>query len=328
LQNVLSYVGPGHHLFVALVSSWWKERYATLQHQQLNIRDQHDQEKIITRASQTTLFSSAFATPSRVQLAHECGLECASDKCQRAAGRHADVATLATAHKLGMQFTAATMAGAAQSNKLAEVQYLHSRGCPWALRLLEYAAVSGKFELARWCYEHGCHWDSLAKAPEHAALSGNVELMTWLLQQPGTELSVIVMRFAAFKGHRAMCEYLHSQQSPWDKECTHDAATSGNLVLLQWFMDNGCPWNAVRLCRAAAEGGSVEVLNYLQQLGLLTSTARLTCMLDMTAFCEHLAAAKWLREHGAQWPTEFKYASWRGRVLEWAVAEGFIPPTH
>jgi hypothetical protein len=34
LQNVLSYVGPGHCLFVALVSTWWKKVYTALEPQQ------------------------------------------------------------------------------------------------------------------------------------------------------------------------------------------------------------------------------------------------------------------------------------------------------
>jgi hypothetical protein len=100
-----------------------------------------------------TLYSSAFPVFSRFELAHESGLDYASPQCQRAAGKHADIATLALAHKLGVQYTAAAMAGAAQRKKLAEVQYLHSQGCPWYFAQLIIAASSGHFELLRWCYE-------------------------------------------------------------------------------------------------------------------------------------------------------------------------------
>jgi hypothetical protein len=158
LQNVLSYVGPGHHLFVAPVCKWWKEMYATLDSQQLTINAGYRCASIITCDHQMTLFSSIFASPSRVKLAHKSGLDCTSGAYQRAAGKHANTATLATAHELGMQCTADTMIVAAQSNKLAEVQYLHDQGCPWPLKLLETAASSGHFELLRWCREHGCLW--------------------------------------------------------------------------------------------------------------------------------------------------------------------------
>jgi hypothetical protein len=83
-----------------------------------------------------TLYSSVFASPSRVKLAHESGLRCTSLAYGHAAGSYADIATLATAHELGMPYTADTMIGAGKCNKLAEIQYMHSEGCPWPRRLL------------------------------------------------------------------------------------------------------------------------------------------------------------------------------------------------
>eukprot|EP00953_Heterococcus_sp_UTEX-ZZ885_P001371 1257-Heterococcus_DN1.PRE.1 len=142
--------------------------------------------------------------------------------------------------------------------------------------------------------------------------------MAWVLQRPELQLSPEGhIAAAALHGDMAMCQFLHSQQSPWDKECTHHAAISGNLDLLRWFIHSGCPWNAQELCTAAAEGGSVEVLNYLQQLGLLTSTALFTLMLSHvgSALFGTLAAAKWLRQQGAEWPTAFH----RGRPWSSAV---------
>jgi hypothetical protein len=37
LQNVLSFVGPGHYLFVALVSHWWSDMYTLLMYEQLEV---------------------------------------------------------------------------------------------------------------------------------------------------------------------------------------------------------------------------------------------------------------------------------------------------
>jgi hypothetical protein len=219
LRTVLSYVGPGQHLFVALVSkwwrdvisNWWKEAHGMLKCRKLAVRDEKHRRHMLTCASQMTLYSSVFTSPSRVQHAHYNGLNCTSEAYQLAAGRHADVATLATAHELGMEFTETLMACAAHCNKLAEVQYLHSHGCPWSAYLLETAASSGHFELVRWCHEQGCPWYANVIA-RCAAESGNIELMAWVLQQPGTSLSKGVLCAAAKKGHSAMCQFLHSQQ--------------------------------------------------------------------------------------------------------------------
>jgi hypothetical protein len=70
---------------------------------------------------------------------------------------------------------------------------------------------------------------------------------------------------------------------------------------------------------AAAESGSVEVLRYLQQQGLLTSAARLTAALDDAAAKHKIDAVKWLREQGAKWPTAFRrWHPWSSAILAWA----------
>ena len=63
--------------------------------------------------------------------------------------------------------------------------------------------------------------------------------------------------------------------------------------------------------------------------GVNDSTARLlTVMLYEAGRFNQLAAAKWLREQGAEWPTVYKKGRWSGVLLEWAIAEGFEPPTN
>jgi hypothetical protein len=156
LQNVLSYVGPGQHLFVALVSKWWKEINATLETHQLSFKPGSDYTLVVNCTPQITLGSSLFASPARVKVAHDNGLDCTSEEYHLAAGYHAGIASLAMMRKLGIKYIAATMAGAARCNKLAEVQFLHSQGCPWSLYLLEDAATDGYFELVRWCHEQDC----------------------------------------------------------------------------------------------------------------------------------------------------------------------------
>jgi hypothetical protein len=187
-------------------------------------------------------YSSVFASPSRVELTHVNGLDCTSEAYECAAGKHADIAALAKAHEVGMAYTDSTMAGAAQCNKIAEVQYLHSQGCPWSYHLLEGACRFGHFKLVRWCYEHGCRWQQASEASCYAAQSGNVELMAWVLQQPGAKLSKSVMSHAAAKGHTAMCQYLYTQRCPWSDSSTRNAAMYGHVSTLRWLVDNSCPW--------------------------------------------------------------------------------------
>jgi hypothetical protein len=325
---VLSYVGPGHYLFVTPISNLWKEAYSALEQQQLTAYDEKRSgktENTITCVSQMTLYSSVFASLSRVRLAHESGLDYTSEAYQLAAGRHADVATLAVAQDLGMQYTAKTMSGAAQCNKLAEVQYLHSQGCPWSPSLLSVAASSGYSELLRWCYGHGC--PCIKDVSFFAAQSGNVELIAWMLQQDGTHLSELVMWAAVAGGHKAMCQFLRSKQCPWNEYSPREAAAAGHVDLLRWLIDSGCPYYVDQLRLKAAEGGSVEVLTCLQQRGLLTGTPILTALLNWAAKHNQLAAAKWLRAEGAEWPLVFMGCRWSDEVLAWARAEGCTTST-
>jgi hypothetical protein len=58
LQIVLSYVGPGHHLFVSFVSSVWRDVYARVESRQLTVYDEDTYSNIklsITCVSQMTL---------------------------------------------------------------------------------------------------------------------------------------------------------------------------------------------------------------------------------------------------------------------------------
>jgi hypothetical protein len=130
------------------------------------------------------------------------------------------------------------------------------------------------------------------------------------------------MHTAAANGHIAMCEYLHAQQCAWDESSTSAAALGGYLDLLRWFIDNSCPWNVHALYAEAAQGGSVEVLTYLQQHNMLTSTANLSCLLDLAACFNRLSAVKWFRAQGAQWPARYGFAPWGSDVRAWAEAEG------
>jgi hypothetical protein len=203
LQNVLSYVGPGHHLFVALVCKWWKEVYKTLDKKQLKVYKSHG--TINSCPANVTLFRSVFESPLQVTHAHDCGLTLNLYQCQKNAGMYADVATLATAHNLGVQYTASIMLHATRSNKLAGLQYMHSQDCELARELLEAAASCGHFEVLRWCHGAGCLWDCIDWTPISAAEGGNIQLMAWLSQQPGMQLYAGVMIRAALHGHTVLC---------------------------------------------------------------------------------------------------------------------------
>jgi hypothetical protein len=326
LQQVIGHVGPGEWLFLSTVSSLWRDLYASL----ADVKKQSpgNYKKVITCTATMTLYSSVFASPSRVRLAHELGIDCSEDSYKLAAGMHGTVQTLAAAYELGMSFSAVTMLGAAECNQLSVVQFLRARGCAWDWKVTGAAVRRGNFEMLLWLRRSGCEWK-----PQYilgdAASSGNIEMTAWVKQQPGVVCDEYAMAAAAQNGHTAMCEFLRAEQCPWDKDACHDAARNGHVHTLKWLHEHGCPWHAVTLREEAAEGGSVDVMAYLQQEGLLDTAAVLRDMLNIAGVYSNLAAAQWLRQQGAKWPAVLRNAgtAWSSEMKAWARAQGCRAPT-
>eukprot|EP00953_Heterococcus_sp_UTEX-ZZ885_P013797 7867-Heterococcus_DN1.PRE.2 len=150
LQTVFAFVGPGHWRFVAPVCSLWKSLYSRVASQEVPAHALHSRKHSITCLPQHTLFSSAFASGSRLKLVHT-GAAHPSEAWQYAAGRYADIKTLCTARELGIRFDRAAMKGAAAAGAVATVQWLHTQGnCPLGDYISEYAAQSGSVPLLSW----------------------------------------------------------------------------------------------------------------------------------------------------------------------------------
>eukprot|EP00953_Heterococcus_sp_UTEX-ZZ885_P038474 19740-Heterococcus_DN1.PRE.3 len=101
LQHVLSFVGAGHHAFVAPVSQSWCEAYSSAY-------------AAVPRKGRLvgafTVYRAIFGSPSRMQMAFATGVlplrgprlkMNAHDRLLAIAGKHADLATLQAAHQLG-----------------------------------------------------------------------------------------------------------------------------------------------------------------------------------------------------------------------------------
>jgi hypothetical protein len=81
---------------------------------------------------------------------------------------------------------------------------------------------------------------------------------------------------------------------------------------------------------AAAQGGSIEIMQYLQQQGIefVNDAALLTIMLSVADAHSKLAAAQWLRAQGAEWPAILQYSeiTWPIEMIPWAKAQGCSAP--
>jgi hypothetical protein len=135
-------------------------------------------------------------------------------------------------------------------------------------------------------------------------------------------LTADLMCMAAYNADWRMLQYLRSEGLDWNAEACATAADRGHLTLLKQLREHGCPWDADRIGPLAAYSGSVPLLQWLQEQGIVfTATAVISAASKgYTAAVEHLrfaaqcdwstdvcmAAAftgqldtlQWLREHG------------------------------
>jgi hypothetical protein len=103
-------------LFLAAVSSLWRSLYA--RHAAREMQTAGIYKRPFTCTSRMTLYSSLFASPSRVKYAHANGLRCSAQGYKFAAGQFGIILSLMAACELGMEYSVATMMGAAESNQL------------------------------------------------------------------------------------------------------------------------------------------------------------------------------------------------------------------
>jgi hypothetical protein len=219
---------------------------------------------------------------------------------------------------------------ASRNNQVPALRYLRTEGCRWDVRLCRAAAAGGALDALCWMRENGCPWDS-RKILSAAASSGSIELVEWVLQQPGVPASSEVLAAAAQHGHTALCVHLlqHQQFQLLNVSACLGAVKGGHLDTLRCLRRLGCPWFADDVRRNAAQKGSIAVLQYIQQQGLLATAAQLTDVLQIAGAYTRLEAVQWLRAQGAHWPNTLRYNTkcWSGDVLAWARLQG-CPAAH
>jgi hypothetical protein len=190
-----------------------------------------------------------------------CALDYPDDDIGYYAGQSGSIAMLEWLKHHGVVLGKGTSDGAASGGHLSALQYLHAEGCAMGFWVCWAAADRGDLVILKWAWEHDCKGDVAEVCYAAAASeSGNIELMTWLLQQPGVQLTAGVMSSAASGGNLGMCEFLLANQCPWDEASCEMAARCGHLHILRWLREHDCP---------------------LQQQGVVFTAAQLTEMLNI-----------------------------------------------
>jgi hypothetical protein len=159
--------------------------------------------------------------------------------------------------------------------------------------LLSEAAKNGRLSAVEWLFEHDAPYDA-ATICGGAAESGDHQLVQFV-KSKGGEINESTIRDAAWRGHLALCQQLHSEQCPWDENAVAWAGAAGHTELVKWLVEHGCPYDAADVCREAAEHGHLDVIQYMLQLVPL-GPGELMHTLDVAGMHYQWQVAAWLRQ--------------------------------
>jgi Ankyrin repeats (3 copies) len=109
----------------------------------------------------------------------------------------------------------------------------------------------------------------------------------------GMECSVATMMDAAESNQLTIVQFLHSQGCPWDQTVSHAAARRGDLEMLLWAHEHGCPVDVGTILRIAASSGHIEMVVWVkQQPGFVYDYRIMATAAEQghTAMCEYLYA--------------------------------------
>jgi hypothetical protein len=299
LGVVFSYVGPGHWLFVAILSKRCKELYERSGNATMLGVDLFEEQVEVVVTPQTALTRSVLASAACLQYALDNGLQVKPDtQSLFLVGQFADINTLSYAHRQGLRFTYRPVHGAALSGSLTKLKWLlEEKHCI-------LAPMIGDF----------------------AARSGSIDMLLWIAEKGGI-LDKSTCTAAARAGHLHVLQHLHAINCKWDANACSAAARKAHLPVLQWLHEHGCAWDAATICNDAAEGGSIEMLRYLNTCGLVfdadtMSSAALNGRLEVVKYlhevgcpwdedsCQnavfggHTDTLRFLHEHGCPWRSE------------------------
>jgi hypothetical protein len=322
--RVFQFVGSDSWAFVALVSKRWHAFYRA-QVAEHPIKGYHSlcahARGRHLDAIGLTSRKAAFASPSRVQLANELGMPMdrppddvmrpAHDTWPHVVGLYGTIESLDAAHKLGMPWDEDMCSAAARRGSLPLLTWLRSQGCPWNDPDDPFEENVGRF----------------------AAERGHVDMLKFIKAQ-GEQFDDETV--SSGMQHMPVIEYFLSEgidlagcDSHGDRIASAaTAASAGDLAALQYARTHNFEWTSdAAVGLGAAQGGSVEVLNWLTDtLSIEWSAEQLDAMLLRAGVFDKRAAAAWLLEQGAEWPDspfDDDYGKhWPDAFLTWAQEQG------
>jgi len=170
---------------------------------------------------------------------------------------------------------------AAGGGHLEVLKWAREQGCPWNHQTFLYAALGGHLEVMKWALDNRCPWQDNRYVLENAARGGHLEVLKWAMEHGCEWEDGSMCEYAALGGHLELLKWAREHGCDWDEwtcPCAAQApggvavgagerlpvermdmfvvAQEGQLELLKWAREHGCPWDAATRDLAATKGYS------------------------------------------------------------------------
>jgi hypothetical protein len=182
---------------------------------------------------------------------------------------------------------------------------------------------NGHFDVLKWMHLN----DIIISDTNHEMIQlqaiqfGNIKIVEWIRSiSTKRRLPSTACMYAARCGQLHMLQWLREQGCPLYDDTSLYATKYGHLHVLQWLHENGCPLYE-HICTWAAKYGHLDVVQWAHEHGYPWDAE--TCQL--AAWKGHLHVLQWLREHGCPWDEKTcSNAATEGHlhVLQWAHEHG------
>ena len=177
----------------------------------------------------------------------ENGCEWNSQTCFYIA-RRGDLGMLKWANSNGCILNVDVASGAATNGHLEILKYLQEQGIRYTNGGSSVTA-RGHLHVLKWLNEFGFQWTHFELI--QAIRYGHLDVVKWLIEEIKFEVDSYVILDAVIYGQLEVLKYLVEIGGKLGEDYCTKAAERGYLKMLQWLVDNGCPWNKQKLEKIA-----------------------------------------------------------------------------
>ncbi|KXZ47946.1 hypothetical protein GPECTOR_31g308 [Gonium pectorale] len=250
---------------------------------------------------------------AKVEWLEGLGYQKTASACHAAAACPDAAARLAWLRGRGYPVDGGTAVRVCAAGDVAALRYLLAEGVRPTEEAATEAAAGGHLAALQALHAAGCPVSPLDVACA-AAEGGHLAAVAWAVEAFGAAATLHTPLFAsaALSGNVQMLAWLRERGCPWDEQAVTNAAEAGDGKALAWLAERGCPMPAQGEAYVrAARNGDLQTLACLRRLGCPWGSTGEVFGLCLDARCP-LAALRWLAAEGC--PVDWRVAAERARA--------------